>query len=121
MIRRAIAAAMVLAFCLAATPAKKKRVVRYDLSLPVLGTKFHPLPAGDGKSIAEGACLPCHSAEMLVQQRLTEKQWTAAVEKMMRWGAVVTDEQKPKLVAYLAKHFGPENKFVQYKTRPVGY
>lgn len=94
---------------------------RFDSSLPVLGTKFHALPPGAGKERVESSCFPCHSADMLVQQRLTEKQWTAAVDKMIRWGAVVKDSDKPALVAYLFKHFGPDNRFTPIRTRPAGY
>ena len=43
---------------------------------------------------------------MLVQQRLTEKQWTATVDKMIRWGAVMKDTDKPAVIAYLSKNFG---------------
>ena len=117
--RIAFVAAIVIAL-IAATP--NKRNVKYDAKLPPLGTKFKPLPNGDGKSAVEAACYRCHSADLLVQQRLTEKQWTASVEKMMRWGAVVTEKDKPRIIAYLAKNFGPENtKFAPTKTRPVGY
>jgi hypothetical protein len=105
---------------LAAAP--KKRVVSYDAALPALGTKFHSLPAGPGKDLVEASCIRCHSADMLAQQRLTEKQWTATVEKMMRWGAVVKDEDKTPIITYLAKHFGPDNRaFNPAKARPVGY
>ncbi|MEA2163407.1 MAG: cytochrome c oxidase cbb3-type subunit [Thermoanaerobaculia bacterium] len=115
-----------LAFCavlLAASLiiAASKPRPRFDPNLPVLGTKFHSLPAGKGKSLVEGSCFPCHSADMLVQQRLNEKQWTAAVDKMIRWGAVVKESDKTVMVAYLAKHFGAENKFRPIVTRPVGY
>jgi hypothetical protein len=87
----------------------------------VLGTKFHALPAASGKQLAEASCFPCHSADMLVQQRLTEKQWTAEVDKMIRWGAIMKDSDKPAMIAYLSKCFGPSNKFTPLKTRPVGY
>ena len=93
----------------------------YDPALPKLGTRFGELPAGEGKTEVEGACFRCHSSDMLLQQRLTEKQWTATVEKMMRWGAAVDEKQKPLIIAYLAKHFGPQNKYTPRKTRPVGY
>jgi hypothetical protein len=117
--RRALAvAALSLAF-VAAAP--KKRTVTYDKTLPPLGTKFHALPDGAGKPLVEASCLPCHSADILVQQRLTEKQWTAEVDKMIRWGAVVRDEDKAPMVAYFVKHFGPENKFTPIAVRPVGY
>jgi cytochrome c1 len=111
--------ALVLALALAASAATKR--APYDPKLPVLGTKFHSLPAGDGKQLVEASCFPCHSADMLVQQRLTEKQWTAAVDKMIRWGAVMEEIDKPAMVAYLSKNFGPSNKFVPVRTRPVGY
>jgi hypothetical protein len=94
---------------------------RFDSNLPVLGTKFHSLPAGKGKNLVEAICFPCHSADILVQQRLSEKQWSAAVDKMIRWGAVVKDRDKPVILAYLVKHFGPENKFTPIRTRPAGY
>ena len=102
--------------------APKKRTVAYDTALPALGTKFHSLPSGSGKQLVEAACLRCHSADMLAQQRLTERQWTATVEKMMRWGAAVKDEDKAPIIAYLSKHFGVDNRaFTPAKARPVGY
>jgi hypothetical protein len=61
------------------------------------------------KAAADRACLQCHSADMVRQQRLTEKQWTAELGKMIGWGAVVRDEEKDALVAYLFEHFGPDN------------
>ena len=87
--------------------------------LPMPGTQFKALPNGPGKAEVEAACYACHSADLLAQQRLTEKQWVASVEKMVRWGAVVPDAQKDMMVKYLARHFGPRNKFVPLKTRPV--
>ena len=117
--RAALVAVLAL---LALGVAPKKRTVSYDSTLPALGTKFHSLPAGSGKELVEAACIRCHSADMLAQQRLTEKQWTATVEKMMRWGAVVKDDDKAPIIAYLSKHFGVENRtFTPAKTRPVGY
>jgi hypothetical protein len=88
-------------------------------ALPILGTTFKQLPAGEGKTRVEAACMQCHSADILVQQRLTEKQWTANVEKMMRWGAIVADADKATMIQYLAKNFGPQNKFTPTKVRPA--
>lgn len=87
--------------------------------LPQLGTKFKPLPAGAGRQEVESACLSCHSTDILAQQRLTEKQWSASVDKMIRWGAVVADADKPKMVLYLLKNFGAQNRFTPAKTRPA--
>jgi mono/diheme cytochrome c family protein len=52
-------------------------------------------------------CLSCHSRELLEQQRLTVKQWTAAVKKMQGWGALIEPEHVQTLVDYLAARFGP--------------
>jgi quinoprotein glucose dehydrogenase len=79
--------------------------------LPAAGTKFKELPAGAGKAEVEAACYACHASDLLVQQRLTHKQWTATVEKMMRWGADVPPAQKTPVIDYLARHFGPTNRF----------
>ena len=87
--------------------------------LPMPGTQFKQLPNGPGKAEVEAACYACHSADLLAQQRLTEKQWVASVEKMVRWGAVVPDGKKDAIVKYLARHFGTKNRFVPIKTRPL--
>ncbi len=84
--------------------------------LPMPGTQFKQLPNGPGKAEVEAACYQCHAADLLAQQRLTEKQWTASVEKMIRWGATVPPEQKDVIVRYLARHYGPGNRFVPTKT-----
>lgn len=108
--KRALLAAVVLAFALAA---------KKSAPLPQLGTKFHTLPDGKGKAEVEAACYRCHSADILVQQRLTEKQWTATIEKMIRWGAEVKESDKAKVIAYLSSHFGPDNQFEPIETQPV--
>ena len=93
----------------------------FDESLPMLGTQLAELPAGSGKATADAACLKCHSADMLRQQRLAEKQWGANVTKMAGWGADVPDARREELIAYLVKNFGPDNdRFKPVVTRPVG-
>jgi hypothetical protein len=84
--------------------------------LPMPGTQFKQLPNGPGKAEVEAACYQCHAADLLAQQRLTEKQWTASVEKMIRWGANVPPEQKDVIIRYLARHYGPGSRFVPTKT-----
>ncbi len=94
-----------------------KTTIALILLLPLLGTRLRPLPEGNGKTEVEAACLPCHSSDLLLQQRLTEKQWAANVDKMIRWGAALDDKDKPIVIAYLSKHFGPSNRFTPVKVR----
>ena len=42
------------------------------------------LPAGPAKEKAEAACLTCHEARIIVQQRLSKPAWTKEVDKMMK-------------------------------------
>ncbi len=95
--------------------------VNFDKNLPVLGTRLAPFPPGAGKALADQACVSCHSTDMVRQQRLTEKQWTASVAKMAGWGAEVPESEKDALIAYLVANFGPDNdRFEPVVTRPVG-
>lgn len=78
-----------------------------------LAAHFSPKPAASHASSDAGAatykraCLVCHDADIITQQKLTRTGWTRSVEKMMRWGASVTDADKEPLVDYLASQFPP--------------
>lgn len=63
--------------------------------------------ADRGKQTFENKCLTCHEVDLIEQQRLGKPGWTREVEKMVRWGASVTDAEKEPLVDYLVKHYGP--------------
>src|SRR5262249_61725838 len=62
---------------------------------------------GRGKKILEDKCLLCHEADVTEQQRLSRQGWTREVEKMIRWGAAVSDAEKEPLIDYLSSNFGP--------------
>jgi hypothetical protein len=127
-VRKTLLAAVLLLLgaTLLAAEAKKPKgkpapAPAFDTSLPVLGSQLAELPAGPGKATADAACLRCHSGDILRQQRLNEKQWTANVAKMAGWGADVPEDKKDELVSYLVKNFGPDNdRFKPVVTRPAG-
>ncbi|HVH44855.1 MAG TPA: cytochrome c [Labilithrix sp.] len=62
----------------------------------------------EGRAIVKGACLSCHSEEMLAQQRLTQAQWTKTVTKMVGWGANLEPKDTEPLVTWLASTYGPD-------------
>jgi cytochrome c5 len=66
-----------------------------------------PSAASAGAATFKRACLTCHEADIIEQQKLTPIGWTRSVEKMMRWGAAVSDAEKQALVDHLAARFGP--------------
>lgn len=65
------------------------------------------LPPGPMQEKARTACLPCHDARIIVQQRLDRRGWTKDIDKMVRWGAPVAAEDREALISYFAQHFGP--------------
>jgi cytochrome c5 len=80
---------------------------------PYLAQHFAPRPVAShsvtdsGAATYKRACMICHEADIIEQQKLTPTGWTRSVEKMMRWGAQVGDADKQALVDYLAARFGP--------------
>ena len=63
----------------------------------------------DGAQYVAANCTRCHGEDLIHQQRLSEKQWRATVEKMVGWGALVPDaDTRQALAAYLAAHYGPD-------------
>jgi len=66
------------------------------------------LPAGAAKEKAEAACLGCHEARIIVQQRLDKTAWTKEVDKMTKWGAEVDPKDRDALIDYLSTNFGPD-------------
>src|SRR5215471_4776060 len=65
------------------------------------------LPEGKGAELARDRCVICHEADVIVSQRLSRQGWTREVEKMIRWGAVVSEAEKAALIDYLTAHFSP--------------
>ena len=51
------------------------------------------------------SCTSCHGVSLIAQQRLALDGWTREVDKMVRWGARVPDDQKQALVTYLVETF----------------
>ena len=66
------------------------------------------LPPGPMQQKARTACLECHDADIIVQQRLDRKAWEKVVDKMVHWGALVEPRDRTALVEYFSAHFGPQ-------------
>src|SRR6201984_1701157 len=64
------------------------------------------LPAGPVQAKATTACLECHEARIILQQRLSKAAWTKEVDKMTKWGAIVDPQDHEAFVDYLSTNFG---------------
>ena len=77
-----------------------------SVSAQAQGAPAGELPDGPDAGLVRARCLTCHGADLIVQQRLTQVGWDREVTKMVRWGAPVTDGERPAVVAYLTRAFG---------------
>ena len=66
------------------------------------------LPAGPMQAKATTACLECHEARIILQQRLSKAAWTKEVDKMTKWGALVDPSDRDALIDYLSTNFAPD-------------
>src|SRR5713226_2632081 len=66
------------------------------------------LPPGEMHAKARTACLECHDARIIQQQRLNKGAWTREVDKMIKWGAFVDPKDRDGLIDYFTVNFPPE-------------
>ena len=62
--------------------------------------------SGATNATFDRACRVCHDDDLSAQQRLTRDGWGREVDKMIRWGARVTPEERGPLVEFLASRWG---------------
>ena len=57
-----------------------------------------------GRQEERRACVSCHSLRLIDGQRLSSVAWGKEIDKMVGWGAVVSDRQL--LLDYLSRQYG---------------
>jgi cytochrome c5 len=67
------------------------------------------LPDGEGKGLLLGTCTQCHSLNHVALLRKDAKGWEHTMHDMIMRGAQVHAHEIAPMVAYLAKHFGPDS------------
>ena len=78
------------------------------IAAPNSASANEDLPAGGMQQKATAACLECHDARIILQQRLSQAAWTREVDKMVKWGAMVHANDRDALIDYLSVNFGPD-------------
>ena len=73
--------------------------------IPLLYGQSAVLPPGPLQPKVKTACLECHDATIIVQQRLGKAAWTKEVDKMIKWGALVEPGDRDALIEYLSTNF----------------
>jgi mono/diheme cytochrome c family protein len=77
-----------------------QRWAKVSVAMP---TNYTAFPPGNGADIANGQCLICHSADMVLRQPpLTQDEWTGEINKMRNaFGAPLPADQVDALARYL--------------------
>ena len=66
------------------------------------------LPAGEGRELVWVHCSICHDLGLVRQQRLDRGTWNGVLDDMKKFGAFFTEEQRPEILDFLLKHYGPK-------------
>jgi cytochrome c5 len=67
----------------------------------------HIVATAGTEAIYKRACYTCHEDDLIQAQRLTRAGWMREVDKMIRWGAVVSDAERDALIEYLTARYPP--------------
>ena len=65
------------------------------------------LPSDADTPLVRQECVVCHDSDLIAQQRLDEAGWSREIDKMTRWGASLTADERARLLGYLVRHFPP--------------
>jgi len=76
-----------------------------NFSVPPERAEKPELAAGPGAAKVKAACLGCHDAGVIVEQRLDRRDWQALLEKKIRWGVEIAPADRSEILNYLARHY----------------
>jgi hypothetical protein len=66
-----------------------------------------PLPDGRGKPLLLNTCTLCHDLKRVLRQGATREEWEETLGAMLNEGAMLSEEDFPVLLDYLARNFKP--------------
>lgn len=64
-------------------------------------------PPGQMQEKVKTTCTTCHAATQVTKQHKTKAEWSKVLDKMIGYGADVSETDRPAVLKYLAKNFGP--------------
>lgn len=64
-------------------------------------------PPGPMQEKVKASCTSCHAANQVTKQHKTKAEWSKVLDKMIGYGAEVSDADRPAVLKYLATNFGP--------------
>lgn len=64
-------------------------------------------PPGPMQEKVKTTCTACHAATQVTKQHKTKAEWSKVLDKMIGYGADVSETERPAVIKYLAANFGP--------------
>ena len=66
------------------------------------------LPDNPGKDLVQAVCTVCHSLERIAAKQATKAEWQDKVLEMLQEDPDITQQERDRIVEYLAKSFPPK-------------
>jgi competence protein ComEA len=66
------------------------------------------IPDGPGKELVEAVCTVCHTLERVAAKQATKTEWQDKVLEMLQEDPDITQQERDRIVEYLAKSFPPK-------------
>ena len=67
------------------------------------------LPEGPGRDLIYGQCRTCHDLQSVVDSAgIPRRAWNAVLDNMKGFGLRISDDQRARILDYLATYLGPE-------------
>jgi hypothetical protein len=85
-------------------PSRRMTDERTSKSLLFLGLR-RVLACRPACTTGLAACLACHDDDIIGQQRLGRAEWDREIQKMVNWGARVTDDERARFLEYLTNRY----------------
>jgi len=63
---------------------------------------------GEGKELFSERCHVCHELTTVTVRRGTGQEWREIVDRMISYGAQVSEPEKETIVGYLTNNYGPD-------------
>ena len=104
---RALTFTMIALLGMFIVPASEAAVIKP--SRPPAGSTgaLTALPESPEKALVLNYCTVCHDIDWIVRSGATVEGWTDRIQRMIRAGATIPQNQIPAVAAYLAKAFPP--------------
>jgi competence protein ComEA len=83
-------------------------VLASSISLALVAAYGQQLPEGAGKTETERVCSKCHELARSTSLRQNREGWEVTIDKMVSFGAEITDKDYEAVLDYLSKNFASE-------------